>query len=51
MDWTISLGFYPGILIGARSYPDTGNGVSNHVIYLPFIDVCLTLIKEFNEEE
>ncbi len=49
-DWELSLGFYPGIMIGFRSYPDTGNGVQNHVLYMPFVDLCLTIVKETNEE-
>ena len=46
----LNIGFYPGILIGFRSYPNTGNGVENHVLYLPFIDLCLTLEKEINDK-
>ena len=49
-NWELSIGFYPGILIGFRSYPNTGNGVENHVLYLPFIDLCLTLEKEADDE-
>ena len=40
-NWELSLGLYPGILLGIRSYP--GENVSDHVIYLPFIDLCLTI--------
>jgi hypothetical protein len=40
--WEISLGFYPGMLLGFRSYIDDSDK-SNHVLYLPFVDVCLTL--------
>ena len=47
--WEISLGLYPGILLGFRSYID--NGVENHVLYIPFIDLCLTIEREVNEEE
>jgi hypothetical protein len=43
--WELNIGFYPGILIGFRSYPNTGNGVENHVLYL-----CLTLEKEINDK-
>ena len=49
-NWELSIGFYPGVLIGFRSYPDTGNGLENHVLYLPFIDLCLTIEKEANDE-
>jgi len=47
--WEISLGLYPGMLFGFRSYID--NNVENHVIYIPFIDLCLTIEREVNEEE
>lgn len=49
-DWELSMGFYPGIMLGFRSYADQGNGIENHVIYIPFVDLCLTIIKETNEE-
>ena len=49
-NWELSIGFYPGILLGFRSYPSTGNGLENHVLYLPFIDLCLTLEREANDE-
>ena len=48
--WDLSIGFYPGVLVGFRSYPNTGNGIENHVVYLPFIDLCLTIEREVNEE-
>lgn len=47
--WEISLGFYPGVLFGFRSY--INNGVENHVLYIPFVDVCLTIQREVDEEE
>jgi|TARA_R100000329_G_scaffold135193_1_gene115465 hypothetical protein len=49
-NWELSIGFYPGVLIGFRSYPDMGSGLENHVLYLPFIDLCLTLEREANDE-
>ena len=49
--WDLSIGFYPGVLLGFRSYPDTGNGVENHVLYIPFVDLCLTIEKEIENEE
>ena len=42
-NWEISFGFYPGILIGFRSYKEKKS--TNHVAYLPFVDVCLTIFK------
>tara|TARA_R100000734_G_C3306983_1_gene97491 strand:- start:127 stop:282 length:156 start_codon:yes stop_codon:yes gene_type:complete len=47
--WEISLGLYPGILLGFRSY--LNEGLENHVFYIPFIDICLSIEREVNEEE
>ena len=41
MDWEFSVGFYPGILLGMRTYRE--NKRYNHVLYLPFVDFCLTM--------
>ena len=41
--WEISLGFYPGILVGFRSYDQEDD--TNHVLYLPFVDLCVTIGK------
>ena len=40
-DWELSVGFYPGILLGFRTYNEVNK--QNHVLYLPFIDICLTI--------
>ena len=40
-DWELSFGFYPGVCIGFRTYKE--NKKSNHVAYIPFVDVCLTI--------
>jgi hypothetical protein len=40
-DWELSFGFYPGILTGFRTYREEKK--SNHVLYIPFVDVCLTV--------
>ena len=45
--WRISIGLYPGILIVVRSY-DLDEGVS-HVLYLPFIDIALEIVKQDKE--
>jgi len=45
MDLEISIGLYPGILIGFRSYVE--EEYTTHVIYLPFIDVAFT---KFHDE-
>ena len=39
-NWELSFGFYPGILLGFRTYKEEYK--SNHVLYIPFVDVCLT---------
>ena len=46
-EWELSIGFYPGLLIGIRSYAVPGelNRV-DHVLYLPLIDLCLTIYKD-----
>ena len=44
MNWEFSIGFYPGILLGFRSY--TEKKQVNHVMYLPFVDFCLTIFKK-----
>ena len=41
--WELSIGFYPGILLGIRSYLNTD--YNEHVVYLPFVDICLTIDK------
>ena len=43
-DWELSFGFYPGILLGFRSYKEEGK--INHVLYIPFTDVCLTIFND-----
>ena len=42
--WWLSIGLYPGIVIGIRSY-DEPNTVL-HVLYLPFIDIALEIEKK-----
>tara|TARA_R100000900_G_scaffold139610_2_gene119332 strand:- start:12 stop:155 length:144 start_codon:yes stop_codon:yes gene_type:complete len=43
-NWEITVGFYPGVLIGARSYPHGAS--TQHVIYLPFVDICLEIFHD-----
>ena len=43
MNWEFSVGFYPGILLGFRSY--TERNKQNHVMYIPLVDFCLTILK------
>ena len=43
MNWEFSVGFYPGILLGFRSY--TERNKDNHVLYVPFMDFCFTIFN------
>ena len=49
-DFEISMGYYPGILLGFRTYqgvdPD-GNELNSHVLYIPFVSIGI----EFNNTE
>ena len=40
-NWELSFGFYPGILTGFRTYNEVEK--NNHVLYIPFVDICLTM--------
>ena len=40
-NWELSFGFYPGVLLGFRTYAEVNK--SNHVLYLPFVDICLSI--------
>ena len=39
--WSITIGLYPGILIGYRGYIE--ETFTTHVIYLPFIDFAIEI--------
>ena len=43
-NWELTVGFYPGFIIGIRSYPHKES--TQHVIYLPFVDLCLEIFKD-----
>ena len=43
-NWEITIGLYPGVLIGMRSYVE--KQFVQHVIYIPFVDICLTIYKD-----
>ena len=38
-NWAVSVGFYPGVLVGVRSY--YSDNLTSHVLYVPFIDLAL----------
>jgi hypothetical protein len=39
--WSLSIGIYPGILFGIRTYEEPT--FKTHVLYLPFIDFALEI--------
>lgn len=39
--WSITIGLYPGILFGFRTYQE--KDFSTHVFYLPFVDFALEI--------
>jgi len=39
--WSISIGLYPGILFGVRTYIEPS--FKTHVLYLPFIDFAVEI--------
>jgi len=41
--WELSVGLYPGIVIGIRSYVE--KEFVEHVLYLPFVDISLKVEK------
>jgi hypothetical protein len=41
--WSLSLGFYPGILFGFRTYEEPNH--TTHVLYIPFVDVALEVFN------
>jgi hypothetical protein len=42
-NWTLSIGFYPGILFGFRTYEE--RDFVTHVLYIPFIDIALEIFN------
>ena len=42
-NWSLSFGFYPGILLGVRSYNEPEQ--TTHVLYIPFVDIALEIFK------
>ena len=43
-NFEISFGFYPGVLLGFRTYREDLR--TNHVLYIPFADVCITVYHD-----
>jgi|TARA_R100001463_G_scaffold39162_1_gene84059 hypothetical protein len=40
-NWSLSVGFYPGILFGCRAYEEQNQ--LTYVLYIPFMDLALTM--------
>lgn len=41
--WAVSIGFYPGVLIGMRTYRN--ESLVSHVFYVPFFDIAVQIFK------
>ena len=42
-NWTLSVGFYPGILIGMRTYVEDEQ--TSYFVYIPFVYIALEVFK------
>ena len=40
-NWSLSIGTYPGILFGLRTYDEPK--LIAHVLYMPFVDIALEI--------
>ncbi len=40
-NWSLSVGFYPGVVIGIRTYEEEDQ--ITHVLYSPFVDIALEI--------
>jgi|TARA_R110002096_G_scaffold55773_1_gene142870 hypothetical protein len=40
-NWTLSLGFYPGVVLGMRTYEEEEQ--TSYVFYIPFVDLALEI--------
>ena len=45
-NWEISLGMFPGILFGIRTYEYDHEEYADYVIYLGFFDIVLTIFED-----
>ena len=39
--WSLTIGLYPGILVGIRTYDEPG--YVTHALYIPFINLALEI--------
>jgi hypothetical protein len=42
-NWELSFGTFPGLLFGIRTYQEQTK--ANHVLYIGFLDICLTIFN------
>tara|TARA_R100000541_G_C1874780_1_gene81424 strand:- start:629 stop:784 length:156 start_codon:yes stop_codon:yes gene_type:complete len=42
--WSMSVGMYPGILFGMRTYREKTS--TEYVLYVPFFDISITIYNE-----
>ncbi len=42
-NWSLSLGFYPGVCVGMRTYNEENQ--TTHVLYMPFVDIALEIFN------
>lgn len=47
-NWELSIGIYPGILFGFRTYVAE---TDMWVLYVPFVELCLEIFNEDYEED
>ena len=40
-NWSLSVGSYPGVLIGMRTYEEDKQ--TSYVLYIPFVDIALEI--------
>ena len=40
-NWTLSVGFYPGVVFGIRTYEEPDQ--TAYVFYIPFVDISLEI--------
>ncbi len=53
-EWDVSIGFYPGILFGIRTYhglTEEDEYKISHVFYLPLIDLSIDIYTPKNERK
>jgi len=43
-NWSLSLGLYPGFLIGMRTYEEKEQ--TTYVLYIPFVDLALEVFED-----